>query len=71
MGRGDEDNGYPRVLDAEGCVFGRHVMEEVKRIGDQYKELRKEMGKVKASLVGAAVAFGSAALMLALNLLLR
>jgi hypothetical protein len=66
-----DDNGYPRVLDKTGCIYGQHISERVDEVDEKVKGIEKKIDKLTAALVGAAITFGTAAVMLALNLLTR
>lgn len=68
---GDDDNGYPRVLDKTGCIYGQHVSGRMDEVDEKVKGIEKKIDKLTSALVGAAITFGTAALMLGLNLLTR
>jgi hypothetical protein len=62
---------YPRVLDREGCLYGQGVGGRVEALDERMDRLEKKIDRLTWSLVSAAVGFGSAALMLGVNLWLR
>lgn len=64
-----------RTLDREGCQFGVRLSDgqerlegDVEKVGKEVKDLKRTMDRTFWALVMAAIAFGSAALMLGLNL---
>lgn len=61
-----------RELDREGCVYGRHTTEQVDKLADRFdeciKDIRAAQSKVTWALVGFAISFGTAALLLLVNL---
>jgi len=62
---------YPRVLDREGCLYGQQVGERLEALGERMDRLEKKIDRLTWSLVSAAVGFGTAALMLGVNLWVR
>ena len=58
-----------RALEREGCGYGRLVGERVSRMEVSVDEVKKRVDRLTWALAGAAITFGTAALMLALNLL--
>ena len=65
------DNGYPRVLDRGGCLYGQHLREDVTEVKNTVDELKQKIDRLTWALAGAALSFGTAAMMLGLNLWLR
>lgn len=64
------DNGVTwRTLEKEGCGYGRRVLERVQRLEGSVDEVKGKVDRLTWALVGAAITFGTAALMLALNLI--
>jgi len=73
-----ENNGRPgpptwHTLDRLGCVYGQRNSDRIKDLSDKMeeaiRELRASQAKVTWALVGFAISFGTAALLLLLNLL--
>ena len=75
----DGDNGYPRVLDQEGCLFGQHLTTQLKTVETKVitrlenmetnmKGIKQKLDRMTWALVAASLTLGTAALMLALNL---
>jgi len=62
------DNGYPRVLDKEGCLYGQQIAKDVSRLCKKFDTLTEKVDKLASRLTGAAIAFGSAAILLAINI---
>jgi len=67
-----------RSLDREGCQYGvrmldrvGHVEGKVDDIGEEVNDLKRKMDRTFWALVMAAVAFGSAALMLGVQLAMQ
>ena len=64
------DNGVTwRTLEKEGCGYGRLTQERLARMDKTVNDLKRKMDRLTWALTGAAITFGTAALMLALNLL--
>ena len=61
-------NGYPRVLDREGCVFGQHLGGEFEELKKRIDVLERKLDRLTTAMVMASITFGTAALMLGLNL---
>ena len=55
------DNGYPRILDQEGCIFGQHISEKVEKMDKKLDDLLKKT-------TALVITLGTASLLLALNL---
>lgn len=66
-----EENGYPRCLDRNGCLFGQGVEERVDRLEQQMEAVGRKIDKMTQALVGASLAFATAAVMLGINLAVR
>jgi len=64
-----DDNGYPRCLDKGGCLYGQHVGERMDAMDERVEGIESKIDKLTTALVGAAITFGTAALMLGINLL--
>jgi hypothetical protein len=66
---------YPRILNGDGCLYGRHVNAELQEFRDSYRKrmckLEDKLDKVLWALVISAVGFASSAVMLGLNLAIR
>ena len=58
-----------RTLELEGCGYGRLTEQKVCSMEKDVSDFRKRMDRLTWALVGTAITFGTAALMLALNLL--
>ena len=65
------EDGYPRVLDRAGCLYGQGVDGRMEVLEERMDRLEKKIDRLTWALASAAVAFGSAALMLGVNLWLR
>ena len=63
-----DGNGYPRVLDREGCVFGKHLAGEYEEMKKRMDVIERKLDRLTTAMVGASITFTTAALMLALNL---
>ena len=59
-----------RNLNKEGCELGRATKVRLSETVEKVSCLEKKIDKLTWSLVGAAITFATAALMLALNLVL-
>lgn len=59
-----DDNGYPRILDKQGCIFGQHVAEEVDDVKEKVKGIERKIDRLTWVLATAAVSFGLLALSL-------
>ena len=57
-----------RNLNREGCEMGRATKREVRDLAEKVHCMESKIDKMSWALVGAAITFGTAALMLALNL---
>lgn len=66
-----DDDGYPRCLDRGGCLYGQHLSERMDGMDEEVKSIKSKIDKLTTALVGAAITFGTAALMLGINLLVR
>lgn len=55
------NNGYPRILDQEGCIFGQHSYERVKIMNEKLDSLQK-------TLVALVISLSTASILLAMNL---
>lgn len=62
---------YPRVLDREGCLFGQQAARTVEALDERMDRLEKKIDRMSWALVSAAIGFGTAALMLGVNLWVR
>lgn len=59
---------YPRALDRGGCIYGQRVVQRVGTLEGRMERLERKIDRLTWSLASAAVGFGTAAVMLALNL---
>ena len=59
---------YPRVLDQTGCLYGQSTREQLSELRKCVNGMEKKIDKLTWALVGTAITFGTAAVMLALNL---
>lgn len=66
-----EENGYPRCLDRNGCIFGQGVEERVLKLEGQMEQVGRKIDKMTQALIGAALTFATAAVMLGINLAVR
>jgi len=66
-----DGDGYPRVLDRAGCLYGQHLQEEMETMRETAEELKQKIDRLTWALAGAALSFGTAAVMLALNLWMK
>jgi len=66
-----EENGYPRCLDRGGCIFGQGVEERVVKLETQMEAVGRKIDKMTTALLGAALTFATAAVMLGINLAVR
>lgn len=57
------DNGYPRILDQQGCLFGQHLDEEVDKMDNK-------LDQIHSRTTALIVSLATASLLLALNLIL-
>jgi len=62
---GDE---YPRILNGDGCLYGRHLHERVLEMEHRMDCFESKLNKILWALVSFTVALGSSALLLGLNL---
>lgn len=58
-----------RELNREGCEQGRSLAARVEMIERTCEEMKRKLDRMTWALVTTAIGFGTAALMLALNLL--
>ena len=58
-----------RTLNREGCEFGRAAQKELDDLAGRVTRMESKIDTMTKALVGAALTFGTAALMLALNLI--
>jgi len=58
-----------RALNREGCEMGRANRKEMDTMATKIKDMESKIDAMTKALVGAALTFGTAALMLALNLI--
>lgn len=65
----DVNNLTWRTLNREGCELGRSLQRAVEEQDVAMKDLAKRVDRLTWALAGAAITFGTAAVMLALNLL--
>lgn len=61
---------YPRILDGEGCIYGRNIQQRIREMENRMERFENKLDKLLWALVGAAITFGTAAVMLGLNLTL-
>lgn len=66
---GDNDLTW-RVLNREGCEYGRRLALELERMDERMDECARKLDRMTWALVTTAIGFATAAIMLALNLLL-
>jgi len=66
-----EENGYPRCLDRAGCIFGQGVEERVGKLEEQMEQVGRKIDKMTTALIGSALTFATAAVMLGINLAVR
>jgi hypothetical protein len=67
----EERNGLTwRALNREGCELGRATKRDLERVVVKVNCLETKIDRLTWALVGAAITFGTAAIMLALNLVL-
>lgn len=64
-------NGYPRVLDRVGCLYGQGLEKRMERMEEYQEKFEQKIDRMTWALAGAALSFATAALMLGLNLWLR
>jgi len=60
-----------RALNKEGCEIGRFLEKQVLELDRTVDKMSSKMDRLTWALVGAAITFGTAAVMLALNLLVH
>jgi hypothetical protein len=65
----DSDELTWRRLDKEGCEQGRHRERRIDRLEKEVCDVKTKLDRLTWALVGCALTFGTAALMLALNLM--
>ena len=58
-----------RTLNREGCELGRGLTRQVEQMDETMKTIQLKLDRLTWALVTAAIGFGTAAVMLALNLL--
>ena len=58
-----------RSLNREGCELGRITQKELSDLAERVRCIESKIDAMTKALVGAALTFGTAALMLALNLI--
>jgi len=77
-----DDNGYPRQLDREGCIYGRRVMEKAEEALEATEKakgealgavgtLAQELAAVKALMNKASITFAVSTLLLVVDILVR
>ncbi len=70
----EENNGYPRVLDKKGCLFGISIQKGLATFKeaqeDEVKELKDTLKAQTKLLRGVLVALTTSSILLALNLLM-
>jgi len=59
---------YPRELNGDGCLYGRHLMERVMDMEKRLDCFESKLNKILWALVSFTVALGSSAMLLGLNL---
>lgn len=67
----DNLDSYPRILNGDGCLYGRHLMERVIEMEKRLDCFESKLNKILWALVAAAIGFGSSAVFLGMNLALR
>lgn len=58
-----------RELADEGCAFGKSLRRDVTRMERSMEDVKHKVDRLTWALAGAAITFGTAAIMLAANLL--
>jgi len=77
------EQSYPRVLNGQGCLFGRHLREDLAKCEALFTEqlakcqeghkeriddMEQKLDKILWALVLAAIGFGGSAVLLGVNL---
>lgn len=66
-----DDNGLSwRSLNREGCELGRLLQPRIEALESDVSGIKRKIDRLTWALVTAAIGFGTAAVMLALNLLM-
>ena len=67
----ESDNGYPRVLDQKGCIFGQHLALEIIAMKDSQKTIEEKLDKLRQAALAVAGSLVVASIMLALNIIVK
>ena len=65
------NNGYPRVLDEKGCIYGRGTVRRIEQLEETMDKLNSKLDKIITSSNGALIGLAVSAILLALNLLIK
>ena len=63
------DNGYPRILDRQGCLYGQEVTRRLKKLEETVEGMEAKIDKLILAVTMAAVGLATSAVLLAVNLL--
>ncbi len=64
----ESETTYPRVLNGNGCIYGRGVKEDVDSVKLEVNGLSNKLDKILWALVAAAVSLSTASVLLWINL---
>jgi len=67
----DESNGYPRVLDRQGCIYGQHLAEEITTMKGSQKTIEEKLDKLRQAAWGVTLSLVGATIMMALNIIIK
>lgn len=65
----ENDNGYPRVLDRQGCLYGQGVTRRLRELEGTMKGMETKLDRLILAVTVAAIGLAASAVLLAVNLL--
>jgi len=66
----ENNDGYPRVLDRRGCLYGQGVERRIDELEGMMKRMEDKLDKLIWVLTAATIGLATSTILLALNLLM-
>lgn len=65
----ENDDGYPRILDRQGCLYGQEVTRRLEKLEGTVEGMEAKIDKLIWAVAMAAFGLATSAILLAANLL--